>query len=515
MKLAWTATAVAAACLVACSGSAPPEDSADDVFSGSNPPPDMLAEADERIPGYEDYLRQNGIEEAYSPESEAELRNFVRSWLDRIETRRSEIKAAEERGEGTPELEDEGDGLKEQRRFLKHCLETLEDARAEGTPEITRVAAFHVAKRMTYVVFSMRPDEEPMDFHERLKRRFESVENYTKVVIRHALRNVQFKLPYLRDEELDQPLGAERAALEARFLVDPADPTEFVVSERLASMTPREVAALDVSPSHPAWHTEAYCAEHPDGWQRLETWVQERITKKLNKDHDLRDDFPDFSYRLAAARKVLFFDKLKDSASSAKIKGKDAFGINWKIKWGDEVQTEPVGNRLWVKLGGKYNDLVYVNGIGQNHLVLVLADPNEANGKDDGGCHPLTYDDLATCLIESNYEFNLEPYKYQTGELSPENLDEVLAHLPAEAVKGHRKQDLIGRHYVTFRETLVEVDPPKSIVRRGGATSFSGLGARQDRVARALYLFNMWIWNQGRQGRQQPRPAARRPDAGR
>ena len=502
MKSAIVTACVAVLLLVvACRPSTPPDEDGtsgggeliDDLFSGQNPP---WEEGDMRIPGYDQYLSRNGIGQEYSPENEAALEKAVAAWLDRLEDRLAEIDAAKERGGETAALKDEKKDIRKRQPFLEYCLELLETAQAEGVPEAARVSAFHLGKRITYVVASMRPDDEPEDFHERLRRRFETIETYTAVVMRHALKEVQFRMPYLEADALDEPLGEDAAALEARFLVDPEDPTRFASIERLATMSTRQVAELDVSDRHPGWRTEAASAEHPDAWAELEAWMERRITRKLDKDHDVKDDFPDFSYRLSAARKVLFFDKLKSSASSAKIKGEDAFGVNWKIKWGDEVQTEPVANRLWMRLGGKFTDLVYVNGSGREHLTLVLSDPSKAEDQDDDSCYPVVYEDLRKCLLESSYEFNLDPYKYETGELTADNIDQVLTHLPAEALEDFRKKDLVGRHYVTFRESMVEVDPPGSVVRRGGATSFSGVGARQDRVARGLFLFNMWIWNQ-------------------
>ncbi|MCP4661317.1 MAG: hypothetical protein GY856_38430 [bacterium] len=496
--------AVAVCVLTGCSSLSTQDDDgpAEGVFSGgpgphrSNPPPDALGEGDEKIPEFGEYLRENGIDEAYSPESLTKLASFVETWLDELDRRLSEIDAAEEQGETTAELKKEKKKIKERKVFLKFCSKNLQRVQAPGSPESARISAFQLGKRMTYVAATMRPDEEPRDLHQYLLRRFAGVENLAKNLKRHVFRDCQFKIPYLEEAELGRPLGDERAELEARFLVDAADPGSFVPSARLARMTPEEVAALDIGEGHPVWHTRAYMAEHPDTWRELEAWVEKRITKKLSKSHDLKKTFPDFSYRLATARKVLFFDKIKDTATSPKIKSVDSFGIDWKIKWGDEVQPEAVGNRLWMKLGGKFTDLLYVNGVGREHLVLVLADPGKAGKKGDSTCYPLTYEDLAGCLLQSKYEFNLDPYLYETGTLSEDNVASILSDLPEEALEGYRLEDLIGRDYVTFRETLVEVGPPKSVVRRGGATSFSGLGARRDRVARALFVFNMWIWNQ-------------------
>ncbi len=451
---------------------------------------------DQELPDVADFFREHGIGEEYSLENLRRLDRLVESELTSIAEELSEIEETLASGSGDPaQLKKRKKDLKERKAFLKYSGRQLEGALAEEASVKDKISAFYLGKRIIYVVETLKLEDESTDYIERLEGVFGTLGNAGKILKRHLFTDTQLRIQYLAADDLGKPIGREQAAREARFLVDPADPGSFVPAERLARMSPREVAALEIDAEHPVWHTAAYLEEHPDGWRNLEEWLQKRLTKKLEKDHGIEGQHPGFSYRISAARRVLFFDEIKDSSSSPKIKAEDAFGVGWKVKWGDEVQTEVVSNRLWMKLGGKYTDLVYANGRGEEHLVLVLADPAKAEEHRGKDCRPVRYEELASCLKESRYNFNLDPYKLRAGVLSRENIDSILANLPAEALDGYRKEDLLGRHYVTFRESLVEIKPPKSIARRGGAACFSDLGARRDRVARGLLLFNMWIWN--------------------
>lgn len=64
------------------------------------------------------------------------------------------------------------------------------------------------------------------------------------------------------------------------------------------------------------------------------------ITHHLQKKKHFAPIDPAFQYPLSTAYRVLFFEDMKDTATSAKIKTTDAFGIDWKLKWGAEAQTE-------------------------------------------------------------------------------------------------------------------------------------------------------------------------------
>jgi len=50
---------------------------------------------------------------------------------------------------------------------------------------------------------------------------------------------------------------------------------------------------------------------------------------------------------------------MKSNDSSPKFKVKDIYGMKWKFKMGEEIHTESMFNRLYILLGGKFNDPVY------------------------------------------------------------------------------------------------------------------------------------------------------------
>ncbi|MFN8370068.1 MAG: hypothetical protein U0T83_05525 [Bacteriovoracaceae bacterium] len=45
------------------------------------------------------------------------------------------------------------------------------------------------------------------------------------------------------------------------------------------------------------------------------------------------------------------------------------------MKWGNEVRSEPVANRLYLNAGGKFQDLVYSYNY-QDNVVLILSQAN-------------------------------------------------------------------------------------------------------------------------------------------
>lgn len=293
------------------------------------------------------------------------------------------------------------------------------------------------------------------------------------------------------------PVGMRQAEKEADFLVYPGSRSDFVGQAELAKMSWPEIVALDVPEGHPAWYSRSTLARLGASvearWRHLERLVEASLTAEIGE-----------AYALARAKRVLFFEQLKTSATSPKANAVDAHGIGWKVKWGDEIQSEAIVNRLYVGLGGKITDLVYANGAGaegvpekaDDGLVLVLpAAGARERGKDH--CLPETAAELVRCLRESSYAYNLAPNIHATGVIDREFFDRVLApKLPAGPARSAETwfAKLVGRHYVTFRESLVELQPGPALLRVG-APALSSVAASADRIARSLVLFNMWVAN--------------------
>ncbi len=314
---------------------------------------------------------------------------------------------------------------------------------------------------------------------DRLRKRTHQLRNSLLRAKRLFLSERVSSLPFV--DKVDALLDATQAKAEAQNLVDESG-TRHLSPEDFVGKSHEWVSDQDIGEGHPVWHTERYRQEHPDGFKDWEDFVGRRLTEELRGKNVLGATE---SYAPSEARRVLVLDAIKNSATSPKVRAKDVYGQSWSLKWGDEIQTEPVVNRLWMKLGGKTTDLVYVSGRGAEELVLVLP---KAGGT---GCEtPSTLDAFEKCLMESKFTFNVKPYLDSSGTLTTQNVATILAKVPAA-----QRAAYVGRVYVTFKEASQELRPSKNLVLRGGAASYSALGANEDRVARGLALFNYWIAN--------------------
>ena len=296
------------------------------------------------------------------------------------------------------------------------------------------------------------------------------------------LRNMSLKLPYLTPEERVQPLTPERAAREAPDLVDPRSGAEYAAPAALAGLTPEEVSHLDVRHDDYLWHDEIALRElkarHGSAWKALEARAEARVSEAVHAP-----------YRLSEARRILLFRGIRSTATTPKVDAEDLHGQGWKIKWGEEVQTEPVANHLYAELGGKNADLVYANKGGANDLVLILGDHASQSGAQ--ACESVaTFDELKHCLRGSTYKFDVSAYVVGHGVLSEAMLrDEPFAAAPRATAT------LVGREFVTFNESLVELQSGDDGFEPLGAAPMSSIGARSHRAMRGLAVFTYWIHN--------------------
>jgi len=300
-------------------------------------------------------------------------------------------------------------------------------------------------------------------------------------------------LPALSESKRNSPLGMRSASREAGFLYN-SEAQQFYSADQLAGMSPEQVALLDVSPGHPAWHTEQKREQLRDGrMQNFEKWMQRGVKGVLGRE----DEVPGGqNWNITTARRVLFMDEVYKSATSPKSKAEDAYGVEWKIKWGDEVQSEAVASRLYLMAGAKMTDLVFVGDPGPRGMVLVLSEEGEyEDEKAEEGAErePETVEQLVKTL-DDFYGFDVVPYIHSHGVITRKNVDSVLRYLPASGEQKYRKSQLIGRHWVSFREYLVELRPD-GFVRRENGSKMSDFAAKSDRVARGLYLLSLWMSN--------------------
>ncbi|MBF0209006.1 MAG: hypothetical protein HQK53_19265, partial [Oligoflexia bacterium] len=375
-------------------------------------------------------------------------------------------------------------------KFFKTALQTLQEHQKEAPPQA--LYYFQLAKKMIYSVFAQDYEDQRQDNNKENAFNGEAIKKTVGSVMRFKERANLFVLP-LTDQH--SPIGSEQGAEESKFLKASKN------NEEIGLLSPLEIANIDIPDDHPALYSDAFMQQNPDLdiWERNEKYLNKTITKDLEEKFHLKEHFPQFQYDLHQAHKILFFKSIKDSGTSPKIKTKDAFNVSWKIKWLDEMQAEVIANRLYSKIGGKFTDITYMTmtptdlgSKGAAGLTLILSDPND-NDDSDG---PKTAEELVNQLYFSKSKgsrFDLSPYISQTGVITPNNAEQILADLSPEAQLLIPIKSLIGRHYVTFKEAMVEINP--RVVERGGPVTYSSFDADNDRVFRSLLLFNSWINN--------------------
>ncbi|MEC5128950.1 hypothetical protein VSU19_19465, partial [Verrucomicrobiales bacterium BCK34] len=281
--------------------------------------------------------------------------------------------------------------------------------------------------------------------------------------------------------------GAEK---EAANLAHPEDANRFVTVDEMAKMTHGEVAALDVAPTNPQWHSRRFMQDcRPDTWSELESWLSHQVSAELLDKKKFREKYPDFHYSLSGSRKVLLWDDLKTTATSPKIDTEDVFGQKWKLKWGEESATEPVTNRLKLLLGAKYTDLAYADTDGNAHLLILPSDLQRKMNPDK--TMPLTKEEFVRTMKESNYDFNIEPFILSHGIITESNAESILRGLPAETPKKFRPEKFVGQTWIRFRESMVEAK--HDAFTTGGPVSNYTDFASRDRALRQMMLMAFWL----------------------
>ncbi len=382
-------------------------------------------------------------------------------------------------------FKDERNLLRDYLRVEKPILEVID--RATEYPDNARLQAeaCNVALRAMYSLFAMQL----MD--ERDGKGFnKGIDGLLRVAQLVVCRSWVNRIPFSGAGHFSGPIGISGAAKEAGNLVDPKDSSRFFSRSELATLSSAEVAALDLSPDDPMWHTHHRMeTSSPDTWSEIEQWLGGKVTEELNESKKFRKANPDFAYHLRDARAVLFWDKIKTSATSPKINVTDAFEQDWKLKWGEECAIEPITNRLRLKLGAKYADLVYSDTDGDSHLLILCGEMQKR--MNPGKLMPATEDEFVTGLLESQYQFNVKPFILSSGVITTANAGEVLRNLPTAALKGFRTKDLIGRTWVSFRESMVEVK--HGVINRGGPIGNFTEFAAADRALRQSYMISLWL----------------------
>lgn len=367
--------------------------------------------------------------------------------------------------------------------FEKPTLTLLNEARRYPGNQRLRQEACNVATRNLYSLFADQfLGKKDFDPNERNRREKNLV---IKAFLFKAQRN---RTRFYDDRERGVLVGPWAAKREATNLVDPGRSDRFVDPEILAKLSHEEVSQLDISPTNPMWHTHEVMSKRPDNWTEIEQWVERQVTQELLSKKSFRKDYPEFSYSLSAARRVLFWDDIKLTATSPKADVRDSFDQEWKMKWGEESVVEPVANRLRLLAGSRFSDLCYADICGSSHLLIL---PSELQrSMNPNKVMPLTKSEFLREMNASRYNFNAEPFILSSGVITESNVDEILAGLPLEAKKPFRKKRLIGRTWIRFRESMVEAK--HDVINSGGPVSTDSAVAARDRALRQAMVVAFW-----------------------
>ncbi|MBK6688743.1 MAG: hypothetical protein IPG45_29995 [Deltaproteobacteria bacterium] len=413
----------------------------------------------EELPGFDQWLtRQHGVPATDGPEARVRL-------LEVLNQERDQIKAAL----GTELSKSDKKAVKRYDQIFKAAIQCLERASPDNLA--TTATAVRTAKELIYTAIAKDVRDVAGG---RMKvggalgvaRRFVAQETY-----------------YLAHADAGARLEKGPEA-EATNLVHPKDPTRFITVDELRNMNVGQVADLDIAPNHPMWRTEAERQALPDPYGALEAWLNKAVTAEL------QEKFPGVNYNFHQASRVVFFDSLRDAATSPKIGIVDAYGQELGLKWGEECAVEPALNRLLVKLGLKFTDIT-VNNVGRSSPMLILASPEEKAKAKPGEVVPTNASEFVTAMMASAYKFNAKPHLQSAERITEANVDRIIAALPEGTAALYPREKLLGRTVLTFKESMVEAK--HEVLGRAGPVALHSEAAKSDRVHRGMQLAYMWL----------------------
>lgn len=381
-----------------------------------------------------------------------------------LEDQRELLAGLEKKYEGRPDKIRKNAGVV----GYAHLLAGIEEVRSrmDGKSAGSRAELTHNFVRLQRLHYTLLADGEQDVVEPRFKRRLRMLKN---VMAKSLVLNV----PKVRHPE--SPIGAKAAAREAAWLFRPGESTP-VSPEELAGMSALEVSRLQPVADHPALSGKEPGNNFADYLNELTALIQA-----------CEPDLAGFNFKYA--RRVVFYDELKEDATSPKIRVKDRYGINWGLKWGDEVHTDVAMTRLAIDLGSSYTDPKFYSGPGETILVLDPPDKNK-----EGAVK--SFAQLAENLLNSKFQFHAERYLLPAKKLTRDRSGKILGHgIVDEAMLERESIDkkYLGAPYVLFKECQLSFFNPA--VKRFGGAALSDIGAVQDRVTRSSIVFNTWIKN--------------------
>ena len=324
----------------------------------------------------------------------------------------------------------------------------------------------HSFLRLQRLHYTLLADRNSGAIEPRLKRGLKMLKNTMG-------KSLVLNVPDVRDPHIS--MGNNAARLESVRLFRP-DGNKPVSIDELSRMSALEISHLQPAADHPALSGKEPGNNYADFLNELTQLVQSFDPK-----------FARFNFNYA--RRVVFYDELKEDATSPKIRVKDRFGISWGLKWGDEVHTDVAMTRLAIDLGASYADPKFYSGPGET--ILVLDRPE----KDKEGAVS-SFARLAADLLKSKFQFHAERYLLPAKDLLKDSNGQIIGHgIVDEAMLERESIDkkYLGAPYVLFKECQLSFFNPA--VKRFGGASLSNVGAVEDRVTRSSLIFNTWIKN--------------------
>ncbi|HNX75542.1 MAG TPA: hypothetical protein PLM07_08055 [Candidatus Rifleibacterium sp.] len=340
---------------------------------------------------------------------------------------------------------------------LLACMRAGADAQAELAHRFLRLQRLH---------YSILADREQGVMEPSLKRRLKMLKNVLG-------KSMALNVPAVADPKA--PIGSTAAANESARLYRPGEKVAVSAAD-LAGMSAVDISRLQPAADHPALSGKLPGDNYAAFLEELTRLIRQ-CEPKLK------------SFNFQYARGVVFYDELKQDATSPKIRVKDRYGLTWGLKWGDEVHTDVAMTRLAIDLGASYTDPKFYSGPGETILVL---DP-PAKKKEDA---VKSFAQLAENLLASKFQFHAQRYLLTGKNLVKDSNGQILGHgIVDEAMLERESIDkkYLGAPYVLFKECQLSFFNPA--VKRFGGAALSNVGAVQDRVTRSSIIFNTWIKN--------------------
>ncbi len=220
-------------------------------------------------------------------------------------------------------------------------------------------------------------------------------------------------------------------------------------------------------------------------WKALEDFFSENV----------RDATGDKNYDVRTAHQVLFYEEIKTTATSPKIKVRDAWNEVWTTKPGDEGPSEVLTNRIAIALGAKFTDLTYQ--VKHTDMLMILPE-NVSDILPNAPAGTTHRQALVKALLTSGYQYNINNDIYHPEDGLTEDRDhmkfrdgiitkEIYKTLPSEIKAKIPLKSILGRSFVLLNDAVV-VHKPRHQVKIGEGIAIGDKWAQKDRISRESFV---------------------------